>query len=232
MKKGLAELVFIIDRSGSMSGLEEDTIGGFNAMLREQQEVDDEAVVTTVLFDDQYELLHDRMDIHAIKPLTREDYTVRGSTALLDAIGRTIHNIRKAQHNTKDEFRAEKVMFMIITDGQENASRHYTADMIKERIERQRKKYGWEFIFFGANMDAIAEAGKIGIAADRAQNYSADAHGTRSSFAAMSATSSAFRTDGTLASEGCVGKVDSGKFRSVNEILREVLAEKDKEDNG
>ena len=198
MKKGLTELVFIIDRSGSMSGLEEDTIGGFNAMLQEQQDVEGDAVVTTVLFDNQYELLHDRINIQTVAPLTRKDYTVGGSTALLDAIGRTIHKIRKAQRATREDFRAEKVLFIIITDGQENASRHYTADMIRERIEHQRQKYGWEFIFFGANMDAIAEAGKIGIAADRARNYSADSYGTQSVYTAMSAISSAFRTGSLL----------------------------------
>ncbi len=198
MKKGLTELVFIIDRSGSMSGLEDDTIGGFNAMLQEQQDLEGEAVVTTVLFDDRYELLHDRINIQAVAPLSRKDYTVRGSTALLDAIGRTIRKIRKAQHATQEDFRAEKVLFVIITDGLENASHHYTADMIKERIEHQRQKYGWEFIFFGANMDAIAEAGKIGIAADRARNYSADAYGTQSVYTAMSAMSSAFRTGGLI----------------------------------
>lgn len=135
MKKGLTELVFIIDRSGSMGGLEDDTIGGFNSMLREQRAIDGEAVVTTVLFDDQYELLHDRINIQAVKPLTREEYTVRGSTALLDALGRTIHKIRKVQRNMKEEFRAEKILFVIITDGHENASRRYTADMIRQRIE-------------------------------------------------------------------------------------------------
>ncbi len=198
MKKGLTELVFIIDRSGSMSGLESDTIGGFNAMLKEQQAVEGEAVVTTVLFDDKYEILHDRINIQAVAPLTNADYTVRGSTALLDAIGITLHKIRKVQRNTSEEFRAEKVMFIIITDGQENASRHYTAEMIRERIEHQKKKYGWEFIFFGANMDAIAEAGKIGINADRARNYSADSVGTQSAYSAMSAMSSAFRTGGAI----------------------------------
>lgn len=268
MKSGSTELVFIIDRSGSMSGLEDDTIGGFNTMLKEQQSVEGEAVVTTVLFDDQYELLHDRINIQAIAPLTREDYTVRGSTALLDAIGMTIHEIRKAQRATREEFRAEKVMFIIITDGHENASRHYTADMIKERIEHQKEKYGWEFIFFGANMDAIAEAGKIGIAADRTQNYHADAPGTQSAYSAMSAMSTAFRTGGPpsytqskdaqpqaakeaflhlkevisglkkstddLVEEFAdligVAQANGGKIPDVNEILRQVLSERDKED--
>ncbi len=268
MKSGSTELVFIIDRSGSMGGLEDDTIGGFNAMLREQQAVEGEAVVTTVLFDDRYELLHDRINIQAIAPLTREDYTVRGSTALLDAIGMTIHRIRKAQRAAREEFRAEKVMFIIITDGYENASRHYTADMIKERIEHQKEKYGWEFIFFGANMDAVAEAGKIGIAADRARNYHADALGTQYAYTAMSAMSTAFRTGGPLSctqSRGAqpqagrdaflhlkeavgglrkstdelveeftdligAAQANGGKIPDVNEILRQVLAERDKED--
>ncbi len=222
MRKGLTELVFIIDDSGSMHGLEEDTIGGFNAMLQEQKAVEGEAVVTTVLFNDKYELLHDRINIQAVAPLTKADYTVGGNTALLDAIGMTIHKIRKAQHNTSEEFRAEKVLFIIITDGQENASRRYTADMIRERIEHQKKKYGWEFIFFGANMDAIAEAGKIGIAADRAQNYSADPFGTQSAYSAMSAMSSAFRTGGEISSDTDDEQPQSMKAALAN--LKKVAA--------
>lgn len=198
MKNKCTELVFIIDRSGSMAGLEDDTIGGFNSMLGEQKTVDGEACVTTVLFDDRYELLHDRVNIQDVAPLTKKSYTVRGTTALLDAVGRTIHNIRKAQKSVPEEECAEKVMFIIITDGMENASRHYTADMIKERIEHYKKKHGWEFIFFGANMDAIAEAGKIGISADRAQNYFADSCGTRSTYASMSAIATSFRTVGKI----------------------------------
>ena len=193
MKKNLTELVFILDRSGSMSGLENDTIGGFNAMLKEQQAVEGDAVVTTVLFDDKYELLHDRIDIRAVAPLTDKDYTVRGTTALLDALGRTIQKIRAAQKHTAENYRAEKVLFVIITDGQENASREYSAERIKRRIERQKERYGWEFVFFGANMDAVLEAGKLGIAADRAQNYCADAIGTSVAFAAMSAFSAVYR---------------------------------------
>lgn len=206
MKKGLAELVFIIDRSGSMSGLEDDTIGGFNSMLKEQQAVEGEARITTVLFDNRYELLHDRIDIQAVAPLTREDYTVGGGTALLDAVGKTIHKIREAQRNTKEEYRAEKVMFIIITDGQENASHRYTVDMIQQRIAHQQKEHGWEFLFFGANMDAIAEAGKIGIRADRAQNYFADSSGTQGVYTAMSAVSTAFRTGNPL---NFVGREDT-----------------------
>jgi len=194
MQKGLTELVFIIDRSGSMSGLESDTIGGFNAMLKEQQAVAGEAFVTTVLFDDKYELLHDRVDIKEVAPLTDTDYTVRGSTALLDAIGRTIKLLRKTQRHTHEKFRAEKVMFVIITDGEENSSKRYTATRIKSRIERQIQKYGWEFIFFGANMDAIVEAEKLGIAANRASNYCADAIGTNMVFGVVSTVSTAYRT--------------------------------------
>ena len=194
MKKDLTELVFIIDRSGSMEGLESDTIGGFNAMLREQQTVEGEATVTTVLFDDQYELLHDRINIKAISPLTVNDYTVRGSTALFDALGKTINKIREVQKRTADEYKAEKVMFIIITDGMENASSEYSADRLKRRIQHQREKYGWEFVFFGANMDAVMEAGRIGISADRAQNYQADSIGTHNAYSAMSVISTSYRS--------------------------------------
>lgn len=193
MKKGLTELVFIIDRSGSMDGLERDTIGGFNAMLKEQQAVEGEAVVTTVLFDGKCEVIHDRIDIMAIAPLTDKDYTVRGSTALLDALGRTIHKIRAVQKHTAENYRADKVLFVIITDGQENASREYSAERIKRRIERQKEKYGWEFIFFGANIDSVIEAGKIGISVDRAQNYCADEKGTSMAYTAISDFSKAYR---------------------------------------
>ena len=227
MKKGLTELVFIIDRSGSMSGLEDDTIGGFNSMLQQQKAVEGEAVVTTILFDDRCSLLHDRIDIQAVAPLTRDDYRVGGNTALLDAIGMAIHKIRKVQRTTSEEFRAEKVMFFIITDGQENSSRHYTAAMIQERINHQKQKHGWEFLFFGANMDAIAEAAKIGIAADRAQNYCADSLGTSSVYSSMSAMSTAFRTGKPLSSVGLTdvtteeSEPQSAKAALVN--LRKVV---------
>lgn len=193
MKKGLTELVFIIDRSGSMGGLEGDTIGGFNAMLKEQQAVEGEAFVTTVLFDDQYELLHDRINIKAISPLTEKDYTVRGNTALLDAVGKTIHKIRRVQKSTAEDYRAEKVLFVIITDGAENTSRKYTAEQVKALIQHQREKHGWEFIFIGANMDAVVEADRIGIAADRARNYIADSIGTSTVYSDISKMSTAFR---------------------------------------
>ena len=187
MKKGLTELVFIVDRSGSMAGLEKDTIGGFNAMLKEQAELEGEARVTTVLFDNQYRLLHDRIDIRAVAPLTEKDYRVGGGTAFLDAIGRTIKKIRAVQKQTAEEYRAEKVLFVIITDGEENSSRKYSAEQIKECIEHQKEKYGWEFVFFGANMDAVLEASKLGIAAEFARGWLANAAGTAMAYNDMSA---------------------------------------------
>lgn len=194
MKKGLTELVFIVDRSGSMSGLEKDTIGGFNSMLKEQAALDGEAYVTTVLFDNQYRLLHDRIHIQGVAPLTEKDYRVGGGTALLDAIGRTVRKIRAVQKQTAEDYRAEKVLFVIITDGEENSSRKYSAAQIKELIEHQQKKYGWEFVFFGANMDAVMEAAKLGIAADHAMGWMATGAGTAMAYNAMSAITTNFRT--------------------------------------
>jgi uncharacterized protein YegL len=198
MKKGLTELVFILDKSGSMSGLEADTIGGFNSMLQKQQAVKGECFVTTVLFDNNYELLHDRIDLKAVSPMTDKEYQVGGCTALLDAIGRTIHKIGNAQKNTADDYRAEKVMFVIITDGEENSSREYTVEKVKAQIERQKNKYGWEFIFLGANIDAVQTAGRFGISADRAVDYLADSKGTRVSYMAMSAAVSEYRELGSV----------------------------------
>lgn len=218
MKKGLTELVFIIDRSGSMEGLESDTIGGFNAMLKEQQAVEGEAVVTTVLFDDEYQLLHDRIDIRAVAPLTDKDYTVRGSTALLDSLGKTIHKIRSVQKHTDEQYRAEKVLFVIITDGQENASREYSAKRIKTVIEHQKQKYGWEFVFFGANMDAVMEAGKLGIGADRAQNYRADAMGTSIAYTAMSAFSTAYRGGKAFDGASKQAETSPSEYASPDEV--------------
>ena len=177
MKKDLTELVFILDRSGSMSGLEQDTIGGYNSLLEKQKGEPGAATVTTVLFDDKYELLHDRINLQGVAPITSRDYFVRGSTALLDAIGRTVDKIKNVQENTSEEQRAETVMFVITTDGMENASREYDYKKVKAIIEAQ-KKIGWEFLFIGANIDAIGEASKFGITADRAVNYHADTRGT------------------------------------------------------
>lgn len=176
-----------------MAGLEKDTIGGFNAMLKEQAELAGEARVTTVLFDNQYRLLHDRIDIRAVAPLTEKDYRVGGGTALLDAIGRTIKKIRAVQKQTAEDYRAEKVLFVIITDGEENSSRKYSTEQIKECIEHQQEKYGWEFVFFGANMDAVLEASKLGIAAEFARGWLANAAGTAMAYNAISAITTDIR---------------------------------------
>lgn len=198
MKKNLTELVFILDKSGSMAGLERDTIGGFNAMLDKQKAQAGECRITTVLFDHRYELLHDRTDIRAVRPITAREYRVGGSTALLDALGKTIHKIATAQKNTSEPFRAKRVMFVIITDGEENASREYAAKEVKEAIRRQKSRYGWEFIFLGANIDALETAGRFGIDAGRAANYVPDSQGTALNFRAMSETVSAFRACGAV----------------------------------
>ena len=198
MKKRLTELVFILDKSGSMAGLERDTIGGFNAMLDKQKAQAGECRITTVLFDHRYELLHDRTDIRAVRPITAREYRVGGSTALLDALGKTIHKIATAQKNTSEPFRAKRVMFVIITDGEENASREYASKEVKEAIQRQKSRYGWEFIFLGANIDAVETAGRFGIDAGRAANYVPDSQGTALNFRAMSETVSAFRACGAV----------------------------------
>ncbi len=189
-----------------MSGLESDTIGGFNSMLAKQKEVDGECCVTTALFDNGYELIHDRTDIKAIGPITDKEYQVGGSTALLDAIGRTINKIGSAQKHTSEDYRAEKVMFVIITDGEENSSREYSADKVRALIERQKEKHGWEFIFLGANIDAVATAGRFGISADRAVDYLADSKGTELNFRVMAKTVSKFRESGTV-DDACFAKI-------------------------
>lgn len=193
MKKGLTELVFILDKSGSMEGLEKDTIGGYNSMLAKQQAVEGECHITTVLFDNNYELLHDRIDIKAVSQITEKEYCVGGTTALLDAIGRTIHKIGNEQKHTSDDYRAEKVMFVIITDGEENSSREYSSEKIKAQIERQKTEHGWEFIFLGANIDAVETAARFGISANRAQNYHADSEGVELNFRVMSEAVATFR---------------------------------------
>jgi uncharacterized protein YegL len=198
MKTNITELVFILDKSGSMSGLESDTIGGYNAMLKKQQRESGDAIVTTVLFDDNYELLHDRINIKGIRPITEKEYFVEGSTALLDAIGKTIHKIGNAQKHTLEAQRADKVMIVITTDGMENASHEYTYEKIKGMVERQKERYGWEFIFLGANIDAVSTAAKFGISKDRAANYNADSEGTRLNYEAVSHVVSELRACGQI----------------------------------
>ena len=185
MKRNRTELVFILDKSGSMGGLEEDTIGGFNAMLKKQQKAEGEAFVTTVLFDDGYELLHDRIPIKEISPITEKDYEVGGMTALLDAIGFSIQKVVNIQKRTSEDERAEKVLFVITTDGMENASTEYTTDKIKAMIKHQKQKYGWDFMFLGANIDAISTAAKYGIDEDYAVDYHADHEGTQLNYEAV-----------------------------------------------
>ena len=186
MKKNLTEIVFILDRSGSMAGLEGDTIGGFNAMIEKQKAQPGEVLVSTVLFDNESEVIHDRVNIQEIEPMTRKEYYVRGCTALLDAVGSAIHHIGNVHKYAREEDRPEKMLFVITTDGMENASRKYTYDRLKTMIERQKEKYGWEFLFLGANIDAAREAARFGISADRTANYHADSEGTTVIYEAVS----------------------------------------------
>ena len=185
MKKGLTEIVFILDRSGSMSGLETDTIGGFNSLLRKQRKEQGEALVSTVLFDDMCEVIHDRVPMEKVRDLTEDVYFVRGCTALLDAVGGAIHHIGNIHKYARDEDRPENTLFIITTDGMENASRRYTYAKVKRMVERQKSRYGWEFLFLGANMDAIEAAGQIGINADRAVTYQNDEEGTALNYEVM-----------------------------------------------
>jgi uncharacterized protein YegL len=194
-KTNITELVFILDRSGSMSGLEKATKDGYNSVLKTQKKEPGTAFVTTVLFDDSYELLHDRINIRELRPITGKEYFVRGSTALLDAIGKTINRVGNAQKHADNDRRADKVMIVIITDGMENASEEYTNNRIMEMIDRQKERYGWEFLFLGANIDAIATAAKFGISADRAANYHADSKGTQLNYEAVNNFASNLRND-------------------------------------
>lgn len=186
MKKSLTEIVFILDRSGSMSGLEADTIGGFNSLISKQKKEDGQALVSTVLFDDRSEVLHDRVPLERIEKMTDSDYFVRGCTALLDAIGGAIHHIGNVHKYAREEDRPEKTLFIITTDGMENASKRYTFDKVKQMVERQKSKYGWEFIFLGANIDALEVAGRFGINEDHAANYHCDEEGTALNYEVLS----------------------------------------------
>ena len=201
MKKNLTELVFLLDRSGSMAGLEEDTIGGFNAMLEKQKGEPGEAIVSTVLFDNETQVIHDRAALGEVSPLTRKEYYVRGCTALLDAVGGAIHHIGNVHKYAREEDRPEKTLFVITTDGLENASRRYSYDQVKAMIQRQKERFGWEFLFLGANIDAVREAARFGIGADRAANYNADHQGTRVIYEAVSETVCNFRASRPLAAD-------------------------------
>ena len=185
MKKNLTEIVFILDRSGSMGGLEADTIGGFNAMLERQKKAEGEALLSTLLFSNETELLHDREDIKRVAPLSARDYRVGGSTALLDAIGGAIRHIGELHRRASEDERPNHTLFVITTDGQENASRRYGYAELRRLIERQKERYGWEFLFLGANMDAVAAASRFGIDADRAVRYNCDSAGIALNYEAV-----------------------------------------------
>ncbi|MBQ2101315.1 MAG: VWA domain-containing protein [Lachnospiraceae bacterium] len=199
--KNLTELVFVLDRSGSMRGLEKDTIGGFNGMIEKQKKEEGDVLVSAVLFDDKTEVLYDRVDIKTITPMTEDQYYVRGCTALLDAVGESIEHVKEVRKEVPKEQRPEKTIFIITTDGMENASRKYSYEKVKSLIEKRRAK-DWEFIFLGANIDAAKEAGRIGIQASRAVNYKCDAAGTALNYSVLEKTVSKMRKCASAAAMG------------------------------
>ena len=199
MRKDLTEVIFILDRSGSMSGLEADTIGGFNSMIEKQKKEEGEAYISTVLFDDRTEVLYDRVPVAKVEPMNDKQYYVRGCTALLDALGGAIRHIGNVHKYAREEDRPEKTLFIITTDGMENASRRYSYDQVRKMVENAKEKYGWEFMFLGANIDAIGVARRFGISADRAINYECDEMGTQLNYEAMGMAVSAFRKAGNAA---------------------------------
>ena len=208
MKKNLTELVMILDRSGSMSGLESDTIGGYNAMLQKQREAEGEVLVTTVLFNDRIETLCDRVPLETLPRMTERDYYVRGCTALLDAVGRTIRHIATIHRYAREEDRPEKTIFVITTDGLENASREYSYERVKKMVEHEKEKYGWEFLFLGANIDAIKTAGHFGINPDRAANYHSDREGTALNYAVLADTVCEMRASAAPIGAGWKRRID------------------------
>ena len=214
MRENLTELVFILDRSGSMSGLESDTIGGFNSMIRKQKKEDGEAFVSTVLFDDSCDVIHDRVKISDVKELTDEDYFVRGCTALLDAVGGAIHHIRNVHRYAREEDVPEKTLFIITTDGMENASTRYSYEKVKSMVEKAKEKANWEFLFLGANIDAVSVAGRFGIDPRRAVNYECDSAGTNLNFKVMSQVVTCARK--------CGSAMDLGKELDCGEILEPI----------
>lgn len=229
MKKESKEFIFIIDKSKAMYGLEDAMIREFNSMLEQQQSMEGEALITTVLFDDRYELFHDRTTIQAATPLDREDYKARGGTALLDAIGRSMHKFRRVRHGTRENFRADKVVFIIITGSRDNASRGYTEELIRKHITYRKQKYGWEFIFFGGNMDAEAEAGKIGIMAEQVYGYNADTDGIHTIYTVVSALLTAFQKEADFSDRDTAGKDDRDiAERAAGNVLSKFRAEKGK----
>ncbi len=197
MNKNLTEIVFILDRSGSMHGLEADTIGGYNSFIEQQRKLPGQVVLSTVLFDTRIDVLHDRADLASVPELTDRDYQTGGCTALLDAVGGALHHIGNVHKYAREEDRPAKTLVVITTDGMENASRRYSLPKVREMIERQRDKYGWEFIFLGANMDAVQEAGRFGIDADSAVTYRNDSEGVRANFDAVCMAAESVRRTGS-----------------------------------
>ncbi len=213
MKKGLTELVFILDRSGSMGGLEADTIGGFNSMLDKQKQAEDEAFVSTVLFDNESQVIHDRLDIKDVPQLTAEEYYVGGCTALLDAIGGAIHHIGNIHKYARNEDVPEHTLFIITTDGMENASRLYDYKSVKAQIERQKNKYGWEFLFLGANIDAAEVGKKMGIDRTRTATFRNDGDGQALNFRVMSDAVCSMRENGSVNDDWAKPIEEDGKKR-------------------
>ncbi|MCI5747602.1 vWA domain-containing protein [Eubacterium pyruvativorans] len=208
MKEKLTELVMILDRSGSMGGLESDTIGGYNSMLKKQMETEGDVLVSTVLFDDRSELIFDRVPLEEMPELTEETYYVRGCTALLDAVGGAIRHIETIQKHIREEDRPERTIFVITTDGLENASREYSCEQVKEMVDRRKKDGGWEFIFLGANIDAVETARRIGISADRAANYHSDREGTALNYTVLAEAVSDMRCSDRRIGGGWKKRID------------------------
>ena len=202
MRENLTEMVFVLDRSGSMSGLAADTIGGFNELIEKQKKIEGDAYVTTVLFDHEYEVLHDHVALKEVAPLTDKEYFARGSTALLDAVGRTIDSVGARLAAAPEEERPEHVVFVITTDGMENASREYTAKQVREMVEHQQQKYSWQFVFLGANMDAVSEARNLGISAKYAADFTPSHSGVRKMYSmALDSVMSDKRTGVSLSAD-------------------------------
>ena len=201
MKKNLTEMVFILDRSGSMAGLEKDTIGGFNSMIQRQKGEEGEALVSTVLFDNESAVIHDRVDIRKVEPLTERQYFVGGCTALVDAIGGAIHHIGNVHKYAREEDVPEHTVFIITTDGMENASHRYSSDEVKAMVQRQKEKYGWEFLFLGANIDAVETAARYGIRSDRAATFVNDAKGQALNYASVACAISDIRMGAPIAAD-------------------------------
>ena len=215
VKNGITELVFILDRSGSMAGLESDTIGGFNSLIAKQKKQEGKCFVSTVLFNSESEVIHDRVDLSEVRNMTDDDYQVGGCTALIDAIGCAIHHIGNIHKYARPEDVPEHTMFVITTDGYENASHIYSSDKVKKMVEKQKEKYGWEFLFVGANIDAVETAKHYGIAPERAVNYNADSQGTGVVFESVSRTMGSFRAGNAVSKKWCADIEDDYNARNT-----------------